>query len=441
LQPAPERPVVHPALWIGALVAWLFIVHQICSAGFDHGKTSWCWMLASIAMLFVVQRVARRFRGLPGGEAAVLTAGLIALSAQVFVHGQGYLECSKTPNKGANDVGLNTHAAGTAFLDGKNPYSVRAQLWHTVKPGPHATVVEGQTRLYGLEYDYGFPYFPAMFLTYLPFRVFAEGVQSIRIGTAFCVCLNAVLIAWLATALTKRRAGWLPGVLGAVAYLGIRSLVFEYFIEATTDVLVCTYGLLGFTVWQLGRPFVAGLFFGLAQASKLMPGPLFVLPLALSSGRGDATRRLIAGYVLGSCVVVLPWFAANPATFISSTLLFYANVHGDGDSTAIWFHLPRVLKRVVSVLQIVGTGGIVFLALKLRGEDRKDALWPITLSYAAFMFFTCTAPMSHLNYLWTDYGLACLALVVHLARGSEAGAAADATGAAEAPSPLPAQDP
>jgi hypothetical protein len=454
--PKEPRAAMHPLVWLAISIAWLAAIDHICRKTWHHGDTTWLGMLGVIATLVVARTVARRFRakGKSGGwgQRWLLAAVITLLAAEVVVHGRGFLATSGT-EKGANDIGLNTYAAETAFLEGKNPYSVKAQLWHRVKAGPNVTVRKDKTWLYGLEYDYGYPYFPAMFLSYVPFRPFAAGVQSVRVGTACFVVLNACLIAWLVTLATRRRPGppawleWLPGLTGASLYLAVRSLTMEYFNEATTDVLVCTYGLLGFTVWQLGWPFVSGLFFGLAQASKLLPGPLFVLPLALST-RGRAAWRLLLGYALGSVVVILPWLLKNPATFTSSTILFYMTVHRDGDTTSLWYYAGPTGKHVVEMIQLVGTAGLVALGWRIPrdersadGKERGDVAWALTLSFASFMLFTAFARMSHLNYLWCHYGLGCAALVIHMARGGEAAALTAPTASSSTPASARAPSP
>jgi hypothetical protein len=435
--------IVHPIAWVFVVGAWLLAANQIASAGWEHGKTTWAWMLVCIAMLAFLQRIARRFRGVPGGEASLSSVAAVVFLALVAFQASGYLDVADDAHA-ASDVGLNVAAAEDAFVHGENPYSVRTQLWHPIVPGPHATVSEGKTRLYGVPYHYGFPYLPGMFLSYLPFRALETGVLGVRRGIAFFTAANVGLIVWLTTLLTRRRAGLLPGLLGAIAYLGLRAAPFESFALAVTDVAICAYALAAFVAWQRGAPLASGLLFGVAQGCKFLPGPLLVLPLLLSLRPGAPRRRLALGYVASTLALTLPWFAANPWTFVSSTVLFYLNVHGEGDKTAAWFFLPKAAQVALSVVELVGTAALVVVARRAPKDDERDVLWPMTLSFSAFLYFTGTARMSHLNYVWGVYGLGCAALAAHLCRGAELerrGVAERATGSTqEKASPLAPQN-
>ena len=70
---------------------------------------------------------------------------------------------------------------------------------------PGVTEVSGQLEMFGVPYFNGYPYFPAMFLSYAPFRLIDEGPDSIRYGNVAVLLLMALTTGWLAARLTGGR--------------------------------------------------------------------------------------------------------------------------------------------------------------------------------------------------------------------------------------------
>ena len=93
------------------------------------------------------------------------------------------------------DIGFNTYLAADSFLMGLNPYTEICQLYHEIRPQEGVILPEnypltlgakgaGDILLYGWPYRHGFPYFPMMFLGYVPFVAFFEGLDAMRMANA-----------------------------------------------------------------------------------------------------------------------------------------------------------------------------------------------------------------------------------------------------------------
>ena len=129
--------------------------------------------------------------------------------------------------------------------------------------------------MFGVPYYYGFAYFPATFLCYLPFRWIEPSQNAIRIGNAFWLAALVVGVSWLAFRLAPtgpagagRRAGERssfsppPGSVGQLFYFGI------------TDMVIAVYVLLALMAISYRSPLIAGCAIGLAFAAKLLPSAL-----------------------------------------------------------------------------------------------------------------------------------------------------------------------
>jgi hypothetical protein len=201
------------------------------------------------------------------------------------------------------DIGANTFVAGHWFMDGENPYAQRAQLVHRVEHAPGVTrSPAGQLLMWGVPYDYGYPYFPVMFLFYLPF---------------------------------------------------------------------------------------------------------LALPMGLREDRRGAIR-LVSSYVAVTVGLILPFALLDPARFVSSTILFYLSMHGEGDSTSLWYFLPQGLRAPFLVAGWLFTLATVGLP-RLRGGTLGSAL---TAAFASYTLLIAFSPMSHLNYLVAVLSLGAVALAV-----------------------------
>jgi len=412
--PAPEvTPRRAAATLLVAAVAlggWLRLFDRIGVETWGHGEVTFFRLLGVVLLLGAASAVTRR---LALGRLALPIAVLCAVAAVgLLVHlgGELRVELERPENRHwLIDIGANTYVAGTHLLEGRNPYAHRAQLWHRVDPGEGVRREGGRLLMHGLPYDYGFPYFPGMMLSYLPFRPLAEGYDAIRVGNFVLVLLNVLGLAWLGRRLAGGRPGLAAGAIGAVAYLGVRVLGQEYLRFGVTDLAIATFCVYAFVALAHDRVVLAGVLFGAAQACKLLPGPALLLPVILQLGWGPTSRRLLVAYALTASAIVLPFVAWDPARFFSSTVLFYLTYHANGDDTALWYFLSPGARPWFLV-----AGGALTLATLALGRLRRDLglVWPLTLSFSAYVVFCAFNKMTHLNYLWGVYPLGCAALGV-----------------------------
>ncbi len=350
---------------------------------------------------------------LPGWLAvagALLLAALLARDGTLFSRAVRDVDLEAH----AADIAANTYVAGSRYLDGANPYRERAQLLHELTPGPHVTVQGDSVKLFGVSYSYGYPYFPAMFLSYLPFRGIGAGYHAIRWGNALCFALTLVLTAWLAARSAPPLVRWPAALLATMALAGADVLPDEIFGQGVTDILIGCYALAGYLLWSYGRPLGAGVLLGIAQSCKLLPGPLLVAPLLLSSDR-QRRGQLLGGYLLTTVVLVGPFAWADPARFVSSTVLYYLAYHSNGDTTSLWYYLPQAARPVFTFAGDVIVIAVVLSAMKGR---TNDVVRPLAVAFLAYFLFTAVAPMTHLNYVWAVYPLGCVAFAAQLARGT-----------------------
>lgn len=398
------------------LAIWLGSFHVLGHRIAGYGHLSFLMLILLVALLLRGGRGAR-FLPRTGGERTVRIVLGVLLAALLVNLGIGLAAelARRSGDEFAIDIAMNTYAAGTAFLEGKNPYAEFAQFWHEIKPGPHVAVRGGEIRMFGVPYTYGFPYFPAMLLSYLPVRAVVSGYDSLRVTNAILLALNLAGIVWLTRRLSPAARATTAGLVGAVAYVGVTVLPTELFRYAITDLVIATYALFAFVALSHRRWVVAGVLFGLAQACKLLPGPLLVAPVVLWLwGRPEMPRLLIA-YAATSLVLIVPFVLPDPGLFLSSTILFYLTAHAGGDSSSLWFALPNALKPPFRIAGYLLTAGCVAAALRRRADD---LLAPLTLAFAAYAVFVAFGTMIHLNYIWGIYPLGCVALAAHAARAA-----------------------
>ena len=227
---APDAPATdasaEPSLfnrlapWLPALLAltgWWKLRELLYRTHWDRGPTIFLLLLLSIALVLVVPYLARvvaRNAAVGGGELAGLRprrgwrlaivlfgVALWALADDVRVL-SAHLTKTEVP---LIDIGGNTWAAAVRFTDfGQNPYTHRTQLV-PVTGAPGVEEEGGRVTMFGVPYYYGFPYFPAMFLSYAPFRAFERGQHSIRIANAFWLAVTLAGAGWLAYRLAPER--------------------------------------------------------------------------------------------------------------------------------------------------------------------------------------------------------------------------------------------
>ncbi len=305
------------------------------------------------------------------------------------------------------DIGGNTWAAAVRFVDyGQNPYTHRTQL-HPIVEAPGVTVSGDRVEMYGVPYYYGYPYFPAMFLSYAPFRLIEPGQHSIRIGNAFWMAAALAGVAWLAFRLSPRdrrppAAGF--AVLLLVSSAGLSSQLFYFGI---TDLLIPVYVLFALVALTYRRHLAAGALMGLALATKILPGLLIATIFLVWLARRGGWKPALAGFAATSAIFLVPFILWNPAGFLSATILFYLTHHAAGDSTSLWFYLPAALRTPFLLV-----GGLGILAVSLQplwsaSDDQRDLLRWMVIATLLFLAFN---KMIHLNYQFAIVPLACVAL-------------------------------
>lgn len=436
---ADERvaPGGTPALGsaIVSVVGFLVLFHYVGVETWSFGKETFARMLGIAGLLLLgpwTVRIERRI-----GTSRLL--GLLALAFALFFAvrlGRDLRARLSDPSQSrmAIDIAQNTYEAGTQFLAGRNPYTERCQLGHPVTEGPHVTRGPDGLEMYGLRYPYGFPYFPAMMLAYLPFRASFDGYHAIRAGNAFYLLLATLGVAWLAARAARPGQRTLAVGLSTAAYLAIDVLPPELFQLAVTDVCIAAVAVLGYVALTYDRAVLAGILLGLSQAAKLLPGPLLLLPAMAFLPTRNARLRLGIAYLLTSAALVLPALARAPEEFVASTIAFYLTYHGEGDDTSLYWFLPPWAK---APFLAAGFGLAAYFALRgfrRRGVSAAEAAGD---AFLAYFLFTAFNRMTHLNYLWGIHSLGAVAIACQaIARGT-----LNETTPAKAPAPPPRSAP
>ena len=193
------------------------------------------------------------------------------------------------------DIGFNTYLAADSFLMGLNPYTEICQLYHEIRPQEGVTLPDGypmalgtlgtgDITLHGWPYRHGFPYFPMMFLGYVPFVALLTDWMPFE-----CEC--RVFLVACALGIYHLGRGWhrsrIQSLLPVLALLGVPFLSDELFVAGVTDLWIGLLGLVGVLCLQRGQGLGAGFFLGLSQGAKLMPGPLLWLPIVLYCWRAE----------------------------------------------------------------------------------------------------------------------------------------------------------
>ena len=420
---AAPTPLQRLSPWLPALLAvsgWWKLRELLYSTHWERGPTLFVLLLLSIALVLVVPYLARvvaRNAASGGGDLATVLPGrrgrlvaIVLFGASLWALADDVREFPRRPAEvevPLIDIGGNTWAAAVRFTDFReNPYTHRTQLL-PVTGAPGVTEHDGQVEMFGVPYYYGYPYFPAMFLSYVPFRAFDRGLHSIRIGNAFWLAVVLGGGAWLAYRLSPD-GGRLPAaglaVLLVALTTGLGSQLFRFGI---TDMLISAYVLLGLVALTYDRDATAGALVGLAFAAKLLPGLLVAVVFFTWIARRGNFRRALGGFAATTAIVLLPFFLWNPAGFFSATVLYYLTHHAAGDSTSLWYYLPAGLRLPFLVLGGLTILGVVLWPLRSRSSDPRDLLRAITVATFLFIAFN---KMIHLNYQFVLVPLACVVL-------------------------------
>jgi hypothetical protein len=404
--------LVAPVTLISLLI-WGFLANYMGVFTWGHGPSTFL-MLVLLVCLLMVLRVA----SLHPAKAVtpppwqrqmtrlVLTVALcLACGWTAFGLVRGFM---KHPDW-MIDIAANTHKASELLSAMRNPYASRAQLWYDIQPGPHVEISGGDVKMYGVPYYYGYPYFPATFLTYMPLYLLIEGYASIRTGNLLLLALNIlglILLVWRFSGVDRRIE---TAMIAVVSYLGVYVYAREIFDSGIVDILISTYALFAFVALAYGRDWTAGLLLGAAQACKLLPGPFLILAVVLALSSGTRRLRVMAGYLVAASLIIGPFFVMNPGAFVSSTVLYYLTNHATGDNTSLWYFLPELIQGSFLLAGPLLAGAVLVVLSRLGREPTLGAILASFCSFAVFMAFS---QMTHLNYMWGVYPLGCLALAI-----------------------------
>ena len=390
--------------WLLPLLVWGIIFNVVADHTWGYGLQTFLLLIGAGALLLLLPRLARSLDGSQSSPASwqryLLIALLIGLAGRTALEiRQGFV----TRQEWLVDIGVNTYLAGSAFLEGANPYASHAQIVSEIAPGPNVEQRGDTLFMYGVPYRYGYPYYPAMFLGYLPWRALADGFTSIRVGNLVFMMLNIAGIVLLARRLAPNP---IAPLLAAAAYLLVEAYPREIFEFGIVDIMISTAGLFAFLLLDRKKFLGAGILFGVAQACKLLPGPLLVLPALVYLYGREGFRPLLTGYLAASLGIVVPFLLWDPPSFLSATTLFYLTHHAAGDDTALWFFLPSSLQTPFTLLGFLLTAAVSVVGL--RGERSTGTL--VVRSFVAYLVVIAFGKMSHLNYLWGVYPLGCISL-------------------------------
>lgn len=387
----------------------------------EDGPLIFLFVAATIVLILATPFVARRL-GPPAAAALgprsrrLAVALLIGLSVWLFGKHLAILpEFLRHDNVPVVDIGGNTWAAAVRLTDrGENPYTHRAQL-HSVAGDPHTTVTASGVEMWGVPYYYGYPYFPAMFLSYAPFRWLSPGQHSIRLGNAALLLLAVAGVAWLGHRLASPGRKTLGAGL-ALLLLGLtQGLGDQLFRFGVTDLLPGVYLLFTFVALTYERRALGGFLLGTTFACKLMPGLVAVPAVLAWLGRRREVQRALVGFAAALAILMLPFVLWHPAGFFSATILFYLTHHAGGDSTSLWYHLPQALQTPFLTVGALLVLGAVTSPLWSSRQDHRALARTVVVAGFTFIAFN---KMIHANYHFAIVPLACAVL------------AADALGAA-----------
>jgi len=391
---------------------WLFLVNIASLFLWNFGPAIFLFLILNSVIIYKISLA----QGLQSFKPIANNKYLIYISAICFL-GIALLGLFHQPDW-IMDIGANTYAATRHLLESNNPYAHPAQLWvETFSNKPNITELDGQVYMFGIPYYFGYPYFPTMALAYTPLSALFDSYAGIRVTNILLSGLNWLLVVEIVKHELVKRGHinnstqfvqqtsfillfCLPAYLINIYYLGI------------TDILITSFSLLCFLALGRDKIFIAGLCLGLAQASKLLPAPIFLLAIVCWLPLMRLRFQFIAGFALASLVLVLPFLLYDYKSFLSATILYYLTHHKGGDSTSLWFYLPEVLQGVFLILSPLLTFIFtVYFSWRSQGDLSKL----VSICFIAYCLFIAFNKMSHFNYYWGIYPLVCipLALVVY----------------------------
>ncbi|MGN6610987.1 MAG: glycosyltransferase family 87 protein [Angustibacter sp.] len=153
------------------------------------------------------------------------------------------------------------------------------------------------------------------------------------LSTAAIAVLLAVLVAVTAASAGRRRP-WDASIVALSPLLALSALV-------SLDLLGVTLAAGGLLAWARSRPLLAGVLIGLAVTARTYPAVLLVVLAVLALRAGRWREWLVTAVTAGftAAVVLLPWFAVNPA---GVKAVYSAWAHSSAGYGSLWL-LPQVV--------------------------------------------------------------------------------------------------
>lgn len=309
------------------------------------------------------------------------------------------------------DFAMNTWTAEEHQFEHKeDPYATNSELAFDPSWAPHVTKVNGQMYMFGVPYYRGYAYFPAMFLSYEPFRRLNTKHPDLRVGNAFFYFSTILGIAWLTAVLTPR--GWrvLASTSAVAAFVGTQFLAQAYFFEEMTDVVIPAVLIFGWIATYYKRPVLGGALFGWAFACKLVPGAFVCLIMAAWIWRKPERWKFIGAMAFTFFAIMLPYIIWNPPAFLSATILYYLTEHSLGDGTALYHYLPTQIQPIFLLAGYILVAWLLYRSITNKSLTLLDT---VGNSFIIFTLFIAFSKMAHLNYLLSILPVGGIAMVAY----------------------------
>ncbi len=229
------------------------------------------------------------------------------------------------PYQYVHDGLIQSEVAVDFVLEGKNPYAEN-YLGTAMESWPYQ---EGELDQNPALFFY--PYLPATFILPMPFDL--VGTKILGWFDHRIVYLG-LYVGLLGVIQTLARRGW--GRPAMIIGVGLNPLLVPFVIEGRNDIITLTLIAVSFLFLRREHLILASISFALACATKQIAWfllPAFAMYLGSKGGGGFELRRLrgpAGAFTFVLVATVLPWFAASPARFLTSTIGFQSGASQGG---------------------------------------------------------------------------------------------------------------
>ena len=391
------------------VAAWCILLNFLTDEALNSGERQFALILGACGLVLAAKFLIplNPFSSSSQARACIVAVSICAVLPFLYHDASAFVRDYNRPP--GSDFMVNTlTAARTNFDQHKNPYETKAEFWWDPSKAPHVTQKNGRLYMFGVPYYYGYPYFPAMILTYEPLRRVVPTLGYIRIGNAIFLLITVVSVVWLAVLLVPPRNKWMAGAIAAASMLCLWTTTVSYFYEGQIDASIPMFTLLGIIAAWYRRPSISGILFGWAFACKLLPGGFLCLIMLAWFWRRPERLKFAIPMVLTFLAVMLPYILWNPPAFLSATILYYLTEHVNGDDTALYYYLPEAAKALFIIIGYSTVGAILVKTLRNKTLGLADAVGAMFIS---FMVFVAFSKMDHPNYFTAITPLGSVALV------------------------------